>query len=70
MWVRAVKKEGELKVQYFPTAGEEASYPSVDHLASYQQEELLQITPEGLFREQPRRTRLSEAFHRHVFTVP
>ena len=57
MWAaRAVEEEEELKEQYFPTAGEEASYPSVEHLASHQQEELLQIIPEGLFREEPGRT--------------
>lgn len=57
-WARVVQEEEELKEQYFPMAGEEDLHPSVEHLASYQQEELLQIIPEGLFRERPGRTAL------------
>ena len=58
MWARRVDEADELKEQYFPTAGGEASRPSVEHLSNQRQRELLQVVPGGLFREEPGRTTL------------
>ena len=52
MWARRVGEEEELQEQYFPTVGSKASCPSVEHLSSRQQGELLQIVSGGLFREE------------------
>lgn len=56
LWARTVEQEEELAEQYFPTTGGESLYPSITHLTSQQQEDLLSIIPRGLFRDQPGRT--------------
>ncbi|KAL2096319.1 hypothetical protein ACEWY4_008467 [Coilia grayii] len=57
-WARVVEEEEESKEQYFPTSGGETPSPPVQHLSSQQQEDMLQIIPEGLFREKPGRMTL------------
>lgn len=52
LWARTVEEEEEPMEQYFPTAGGESTYPSVTHLTTEQQDDLLKITPKGLFRDQ------------------
>lgn len=57
-WACVVEEEEELKEQYFPTTKGKSVFPSVAHLSSEHQKELLHIIPKALFREEPGRTEL------------
>lgn len=58
LWARAVEEEEELDEQYFPNDLNSHTYPAVDHLTPKQQKELEKRIPEGLFRDNPGKTKL------------
>lgn len=58
LWARAVEEEEELDEQYFPNDLNSPTYPAVEHLTPKQQKELEKRIPEGLFRDNPGKTKL------------
>lgn len=60
LWARTVDEDEELQEQYFPVAQGEPSQPELGHLPPRRRWELQRCIPEGLFREEPGRTTLTQ----------
>lgn len=59
LWARTVPDEEELPEQYFPIAKGEVA-PELQHLTPRQQKELRRCIPEGVLRQEPGRTSLTQ----------